>query len=57
MDIMEIENALNELITKATEAGGCVWIVDERQNNVALREREPVNIKTYIPSNYESEGK
>ena len=57
MDIMEIENALNELIKKATEAGGCVWIVDKRQNNFALRVREPVKIKAYIPSNYESEGK
>jgi hypothetical protein len=55
MDIKEIENALNELITEAAESGGCVWIVDKRQNNFAVRLCDPVTLKAYIRSNNESE--
>lgn len=51
MDIKEIENALNELIIAANVSGGCVWIVDKKQNNFALRVREPVKLRAFIPNN------
>lgn len=57
MDIKEIENGLNELIIKATESGGFVWIVDKKQNNFALRVNEPVKLQAYIPNNNEREEK
>ena len=57
MEITEIEKALNELIIEAANSGGCLWIVDKRQNNFAFRVCEPVKLRAYIPSNKESEEK
>jgi hypothetical protein len=56
MDITEIENALNDLITKADESGGCIWIVDKQQNRFAFRVNEPVKLRAFIPSNNEREA-
>lgn len=56
MDIKEIENALNELINKASESNGFVWIVDKRHNNFAVRLTEPVSLRAYIPNNNEREA-
>lgn len=57
MEITDIENELNELINKATESGGFVWIVDKKQNNFAFKVCAPVKLRAYIPSNNESEEK
>ena len=57
MDINEIETALNELINKASESGGFVWVVDKLHNNFAVRLTEPISLKAYIPSDKESETK
>jgi hypothetical protein len=48
MEIKEIENALNELINKATESGGFVWIVDGKQNNFAVRLKAPIKLSALI---------
>ena len=47
MDKQELEKALNELIAKAQESGGHVYIVDKKQNNFALRLTEPIKINFY----------
>lgn len=54
MDIMELENAINELIAKAADANGFVWIVDKKQNNFALRLSAPVSLRAYMPNDNES---
>ena len=56
MDITEIENALNELINRAAESGGFVWIVDSKQNNFAVRLSAPVKLQAYLPKNNEREA-
>lgn len=48
MDITEIQAALNELIKKATESGGFVWIVDSKHNNFAVRLKEPIRLSALI---------
>lgn len=48
MEIKEIENALNELIQKATESGGFVWIVDKKQNDFAVRLKKPIRLSALI---------
>lgn len=47
MEAQEIEKALNELIAKAQEHGGHVYIVDKLQNTFALKLTEPVKINYY----------
>ena len=47
MDEHELEKALNELIAKAQESGGHVYIVDKKQNTFALRLTEPIKINFY----------
>lgn len=47
MDIMELENALNELIVKAVSCEGYVWIVDKKGNNFAIRLNAPVKLRAY----------
>ena len=54
MEVTELEKAINELITKAANANGCVWIVDKKQNNFAIRLSAPVTLKAYMPSNNEN---
>jgi hypothetical protein len=49
---IELENALNELISEATENGGHVYIVDKKQNTFALKLNAPVKIQFY--AGYES---
>jgi hypothetical protein len=48
MEITEIEKALNELIEKATESGGFVWLVDKKQNNFAVRLQAPIRLSALI---------
>ena len=48
MDVTDIEKALNELIAKATESGGFVWIVDKKGNNFYVRLTDAVTIKAFI---------
>jgi hypothetical protein len=47
MDAQELEKALNELIAKATENGGHVYILDKLQNTFALKLTEPIKINFY----------
>lgn len=42
-----IENSLNEIIVKASEKGGHVYIVDKRGNAFALKLTEPIKIAFY----------
>lgn len=56
MDIMELENALNELIEKATCCEGFVWIVDKKGNNFAFRLNSPVKLRAYMFGNNEREA-
>ena len=44
---IELENALNELISEATENGGHVYIVDKKQNAFALKFKAPIKIQFY----------
>lgn len=42
-----LEDALNELISKAVEGGGHVYVVDKRSNTFALKLTEPIRISYY----------
>jgi hypothetical protein len=53
MDIMELENAINELITKAADANGFVYIVDKKENDFALRLSAPVSLRAFMPNDNE----
>ena len=48
METANVEKALNELIAKATESGGFVWIVDKKGNNFYVRLTDAVTIKAFI---------
>lgn len=51
-----IENLLNELIAKASENGGHVYIVDKLQNTFALKLTEPIKIAFYEGYKGEKDG-
>ena len=51
-----IENSLNDLIAKAIENGGHVYIVDKKQNSFALRLETPIKIHFYGGYKGESEN-
>ena len=47
----QIEQALNELITRCADKGGFVWIVDKKGNDFYLRLTKEVTVRAYEPSN------